>query len=152
MTSAEVSAPIKIAICCSRGVAPTRYPVFRSCDVVPPFEAAMHTTAATVSAVSVAALPVWPISTKPRQVNNSVATVMPEIGFDDEPISPVSRDETVTNRKQNSTMNNAPASPSTLNPSQGRRCGQLYDEAQAAEQHQAQRQIALGARHPAILP
>ena len=34
--------------------------------------------------------------------SSSVATVIPEIGFDDEPISPVSRDETVTNRKPKS--------------------------------------------------
>ena len=42
-----------------------------------------------------------PAARKIRQVSSSVATVMPEIGFDDEPISPVSRDETVTNRKPN---------------------------------------------------
>ena len=56
MTRAEVKAPTRIAICCNRGVAPTRKPVLRSCEVVPPLEAAMQTTAATDSAVSVAGL------------------------------------------------------------------------------------------------
>ena len=34
----------------------------------------------------------------------SVAIVMPEIGFDDEPIRPVMRDETVAKKKPNSTI------------------------------------------------
>ncbi len=33
---------------------------------------------------------------------------MPEIGFEEEPISPVSREETVANRKPNIRINNAP--------------------------------------------
>jgi hypothetical protein len=41
-----------MAICWLRGVAPTRNPVFRSCDVVPPFEDAMQTMAPTESAVT----------------------------------------------------------------------------------------------------
>ena len=41
-----------MAICWFRGVAPTRKPVFRSCDVVPPFDAAMQTIAPTDSAVT----------------------------------------------------------------------------------------------------
>ena len=51
---ADVTAPTVIASCCQRGVAPTKKPVFKSWDVVPPFEEAMHTTAATVKAVSIA--------------------------------------------------------------------------------------------------
>src|SRR5437764_13894498 len=51
---------------------------------------------------------VQPNARKQRQVINKVATVMPEIGFDDEPISPVRRDETVTNRKPNTTISRAP--------------------------------------------
>ena len=38
------------------------------------------------------------MSRKTRQVNSKVATVIPEIGLDEEPISPVSREETATNR------------------------------------------------------
>ena len=45
---------------------------------------------------------------KIRHVNSSVATVIPEIGFEDDPISPVSREETVTNRKPNATISTAP--------------------------------------------
>ena len=37
-----------------------------------------------------------------------MATVIPEIGFDDDPTSPVSREETVTNRKPKATINMAP--------------------------------------------
>jgi hypothetical protein len=43
-----------------------------------------------------------------RQVKRSVAIVMPEIGFDVEPISPVRREETVTKRKPNTTTSTAP--------------------------------------------
>src|SRR6185503_17273241 len=39
---------------------------------------------------------------------SSVATVMPEMGLDDDPISPVNRDETVTKRNPNSTISTAP--------------------------------------------
>ena len=45
-----------------------------------------------------------------------MATVMPEIGFDDEPISPVSRDDTVTNRKPKKRIMSAPANPPGVNP------------------------------------
>ena len=34
----------------------------------------------------------------------NVAIVMPEIGFDEEPIKPVMRDDTVAKKKPNSTM------------------------------------------------
>ena len=74
----------------------------RSCEVVPPFDAAMQTIPAIERAATRYSVPIQPISTKIRQVSSSVATVIPEIGFDDEPISPVSRDETVTNRNPNS--------------------------------------------------
>ena len=48
----ESSAPMTMAICGFRGVAPTRNPVFKSCDVVPPLDEAMHTIAPTDSAVT----------------------------------------------------------------------------------------------------
>ena len=38
-------------ICCRMGVAPTRKPVFRSCEVAPAIDAAMQTTAPTPSAI-----------------------------------------------------------------------------------------------------
>ncbi len=43
---------MRIAICCAFGVAPTRKPVLRSCEVVPPFDEAMQTMAPTESAVT----------------------------------------------------------------------------------------------------
>ena len=45
---------------------------------------------------------------KIRQVNSKVATAMPEIGFDEEPISPVRRDDTVANRKPKTRISSAP--------------------------------------------
>ncbi len=48
-----------------------------------------------------------------RQVSSSVATVIPEIGFDDEPISPVRRDETVTKRKPKAMIITAPRMATT---------------------------------------
>src|SRR3954453_6080099 len=81
------------------GVAPTRYPVFRSCDVPPACAAAMHTMAPTQIAIGEYVSPVQPSATKIEQVRISVAIVMPEIGFDEVPMRPVMRDETVTNRK-----------------------------------------------------
>src|SRR5208337_3033858 len=49
-----------------------------------------------------------PANRNVRQVNNNVATVMPEIGLEDDPISPVNREETVTNKNPNTTINTAP--------------------------------------------
>src|SRR5437762_1665868 len=94
-TRADASAPTRIAICCNFGVEPMRNPVFRSCDVVPPFEAAMQTMPPIDNAVTKYGGAVQPMIKNTRHVSNSVATVMPEIGFDDDPISPVSRDDTV---------------------------------------------------------
>ena len=51
-TSAEASAPMRIAICWFLGVAPTRNPVLRSYEVVPPFDEAMQTIAPMESAVT----------------------------------------------------------------------------------------------------
>ena len=45
-----------------------------------------------------------PSATKIVQVRIRVAIVMPEIGFDEDPISPVIRDETVTKKKPKITI------------------------------------------------
>ncbi len=58
----------------------------------------MQTTAPTHRAIGPYGLPVQPSATNIRQVRISVAMVIPEIGLDEVPISPVMRDETVTNR------------------------------------------------------
>ena len=51
-TRAEARAPKRMATCWLRGVAPTRKPVFRSCELVPPLEAAMQTMAPIDRAVT----------------------------------------------------------------------------------------------------
>src|SRR5262249_23246775 len=109
MTTAELTAPTTIEICWALGVAPTRKPVLRSCEVVPPLDDAMQTIAAIDSAGTGYCSRTQPRRTKIRQVISSVAIVIPEIGFDDEPISPVSRELTVTNRKPNTRIMTAPA-------------------------------------------
>src|SRR6187551_151691 len=94
-------------ICCELGVAPTRNPVFKSCEVAPAMAAAMHTTDPTQIAIGAYASPVQPIATKIVQVRISVAMVMPEIGFDELPIRPVIRDDTLTKKKPNTTVSTA---------------------------------------------
>src|SRR6185312_13194675 len=80
------------------GVAPTRNPVFRSCDVLPAFAEAMQTTPPIVMARAEYAVAVQPITRNMAQVAMRVAMAIPEIGFDELPIRPVIREETVTNR------------------------------------------------------
>src|SRR4029077_6827680 len=87
--SADASEPKTIAICCARGVDPTRKPVFKSCDVVPPLDAAMQTFPPIESAVTKEGAAVQPTIRNARHVIINVATVIPEIGVEDEPISPV---------------------------------------------------------------
>src|SRR5262245_7180593 len=69
----------------------------------------MQTTAATERARRRSSGFVQPSVKKIKHVTIKVATVIPEIGFDDEPISPVRREETVTNRKPKTTTRSAPA-------------------------------------------
>ena len=70
--------------------------------------------------------------------------VMPEIGFEEEPISPVSREETVTNRNPNTRIMTAPRNPCTLMP---RPSAGHHDEdhADAAGEHDHHGQVAIGA-------
>src|SRR5438067_13154751 len=51
---------------------------------------------------------VQPIARKMRHVSSNVAIIMPEVGQEDEPTSPVRRDETRTKRKPNATIRIAP--------------------------------------------
>ena len=96
--------PISKPICCLTGVAPTRYPVFRSCDVAPAFAEAMQTNDPTISAIGWYASPVHPIPTNMRQVAMMVAMVIPEIGLEEEPIIPTIRDDTVTKKNPKITI------------------------------------------------
>src|SRR5687767_6387534 len=77
------------------------YPVFRSWEVAPALAAAMQTTAPTQRAIGEYHSPVHPSATKIVQVRISVAIVIPEIGLDDEPISPTILDDTVTKKNPN---------------------------------------------------
>ena len=80
------------------------------------------------------------------QVSSRVAMVMPEMGLDDEPTSPVRREDTVTNRKPNTRISNAAKKPKTVKPRPI--CGiniSTSDQAKAAEQDHVHRHIALGA-------
>ena len=107
MSSADVVTPKRSPICWRAGVAPTMYPVLRSCDVAPATAAATQTTPPIVSASTRCSTPVHPIARKISAVSSTVATVIPEIGFDDAPICPVMRLETVTNRNAKPTASTA---------------------------------------------
>src|SRR5438128_2327505 len=71
----------------------------------------MQTTAATVRAVSMYEWSRQPTAKKMMHVNSKVAMVMPEIGLEEEPISPVRREETVTNKKPKTRIIMAPMKP-----------------------------------------
>src|SRR5215831_15679786 len=101
-TKADASAPTRIAICWNLGVEPTRNPVLRSCEVVPPLEAAIHTIPPIDKAVTKYGGAVQPMIRKMRHVSKSVATVMPEIGFDDDRISSKGLDRCEVLRPQRS--------------------------------------------------
>ena len=75
---------------------------------MPPFEAATQTTAAMESARTLSRELVQPNARKIKQVSMSVATVIPDMGFEEEPISPVSLEDTVTKRNPNKTTSTAP--------------------------------------------
>src|SRR6266853_3562758 len=105
---ADTNAPTRIAICWYFGVEPTRNPVFKSCEVVPPFEAAIQTMPPIESAVTKNGGVVHLRSRNARHVKSNVATVIPEIGLEEEPTSPVRREETVTKRKPKATISKAP--------------------------------------------
>jgi len=107
MKIAEVTTPMKIAICCLLGVAPTICAVLRSWAVVPPLLAAIPTMAAVVRAANRSSGEVQPRTRYTRQVSSSVATVIPEMGLEELPISPVIRELTVTKKKPATTISRA---------------------------------------------
>src|ERR1700689_978536 len=83
MASVETQAPITNAICFLGGVAPIREPVLRSCDVSPPFAAAIHPPPPIVMARAPKAGAVHPFTRKIAEVAMRVAIVMPETGFEE---------------------------------------------------------------------
>src|ERR1043166_2655727 len=64
----------------------------------------MHTVDPMRRATAWYSAPVHPIATKMRHVAISVAIVMPEIGFDEEPMIPTIRLETVTKKNPKTTI------------------------------------------------
>src|SRR5437868_1314119 len=70
---------------------------------------AMQTTAAMLRAATLYGAETQPSVKKMSETISSVATVMPEIGFDDDPTSPVSRELTVTKRNPSTRMSTAPS-------------------------------------------
>src|SRR5215217_6104257 len=76
--------------------------------MVPPFDDAMQTIPPIESAVTKYGGAVQPMRRKTRQVSRTVAIVMPEVGQEEEPTSPVNREETRTKRKPNPTIRSAP--------------------------------------------
>ena len=76
-----------------------------------------------------------------------MAIVIPEIGLDDEPITPVIRELTVTNRNPNKTI--MPAPINRPGNSVGIRCesGDRQHQADRAQENQRHRQVAIGAGH-----
>ena len=77
--------------------------------MVPPFEMAMQATAAMLKAATLYGALTQPKAKKIKDVIKSVATVMPEMGFEELPTSPVSRELTVTKRNPNIRISSAPS-------------------------------------------
>src|SRR3954454_11536076 len=90
------AAPRNWPNCCFAGVAPTRNPVFKSCEMSPAFDAAMQTTVPTVRMAARADGSVQPHSTNTTDAPSSVTSVIAEVGFEETPISPTMRDDTTT--------------------------------------------------------
>ena len=72
-------------------------------------EMAMQATAAMLSAATLYGGVTQPRAKKISDVMSKVATVMPEIGFDELPTSPVRRELTVTKRNPSTRMSTAPS-------------------------------------------
>ena len=93
MTSAPTVTPTTSAVCWRQGVAPTMFPVFRSCMTSPAMALEEATTAAMSNVArmssSVARLRMRSPTTQTRRtVNSMVAMVMPDTGEFDEPTTP----------------------------------------------------------------
>src|SRR5438067_8562947 len=90
------AAPMNWPSCWRAGVAPTRNPVFKSCEMSPAFDAAMQTTVPTVRIAARADGSVQPHNTKATDAPRSVTSVIADGGLDETPIRPTMRDDTTT--------------------------------------------------------
>ena len=129
-----------MAICCRRGVAPTRKPVLRSWLVAPALLAATAMTPAMEMAPTRWSTPVQPMSRKIAVVPIRAAMVMPETGLALTPISPVMRDDTTTKKKPNTTIRMA---PSRLTASWGSTVSSSASADRARQRH-PDRQVEIG--------
>src|SRR5437762_1588653 len=77
------AAPMNCPNCWRAGVAPTRNPVFKSCEMSPAFDAATQTTVPTVRIAARADGSCQPHSTKMTETPSSVTSVIAEVGFDE---------------------------------------------------------------------
>ena len=103
--------PINSPICCFEGVAPTKNPVFRSCDVSPAIADAIQTIPPTVMAEIIPVIPVIPAAFNIIVVNSNVAIVIPDMGFDELPTTPTILEDTVTKKNANIAIIDAPINP-----------------------------------------
>src|SRR6185437_5279878 len=109
MEKTQTMTPTITASCCFQGVAPTRKPVFRSCEVSPALAEAMQTSPPMLMASAPKAGSVQPFTRKIAAVAISVAMVMPETGLAELPIKPTMREDTVTNRNPKKKTSSAAA-------------------------------------------
>ena len=121
--TAEVRTPMSSAVCCRRGVAPSRKPVFRSWDVSPEIDAAIATTQPTVRAAALPIVSVQPNTRKIDAVPSNAAMVMPLVGLLVTPTSPTIRDATVTKKNANTTTQIAAAARMPTSPTAPNTCG-----------------------------
>ena len=90
-------APMTWPNCWRAGVAPTRYPVFKSWEMSPAFDAAIATIVPTVRTAARAAPVVQPAAAKTEATPSKVISAMPEVGCDVTPTMPTMRAATATN-------------------------------------------------------
>ena len=114
--------------------------------MAPALAAAMQTMPPTHSAIGWYASPVQPRPTKIRHVAMSVAMVMPEIGFERVPMMPTMRLDTVTKKKPKTTIR-TPSSELAAKqvPGMNGRTAMISTSTAAADEHERDRQVVLGA-------
>ena len=105
----DTTTPIISPICCFLGVAPSRYPVFRSCDVSPAIAATIQITDPIAIAAVIPSIPVLPLALIDIVAIRSVAIAIPETGLLELPTRPTIREDTVAKKKPNTTIIAAPS-------------------------------------------
>ena len=109
MAIADTSAPKSSPICCFIGVAPTRNPVFKSCDTSPAIAAMTQIMEPIVIAATIPLLSPFPVFRRIIVAINSVAIAIPDTGLLLLPTSPTILEETVAKKKPKTTIMSAPS-------------------------------------------